>query len=46
MMMHKITPSLDENNWLKGFETKLNEKNQSIKFQKVPKVVITNKKTL
>ena len=43
MVIHKITPSVDYNHWLKCLDTQLNEPT----YQKVPKVVKpTNKKTL
>ena len=43
MMIHKITPSVDYNKWLKHLDTQLNNS----KFTIVTKVVkSTNKKTL
>ena len=47
MMIHKITPSVDKNKWLKRLNTQLNETTNHDLFTKVPKVVKpTNKKTL
>ena len=37
MMIHKITPSLDNNWWLKRFDTHLNEPNNNfISLEEVP----------
>ena len=45
-MTHKVTPSVDENKWLKRLNTKLN-KTTNQNSVKVPKVVMPkNKKTL
>ena len=38
MMIHKITPSVDCNSWLKRLDTELNEPNCQ-NLMKVPKVV-------
>ena len=46
MMIHKIIPYLDYNQWLKRLETQLNEPTNQNSF-KVPKVVkYLNKKTI
>ena len=46
MMIHKITPFVDYNYWLKHFNTQLNESTNQYSL-KVPKVVKPiNKKTL
>ena len=46
IMIHKITPVVDYNYWLKHFDTQLNDHLIKIKL-KVPKVAVpTNKKTL
>ena len=46
MMIHKITPSVDYNKWLKRLDAQLNEPTNQISII-VPKVAKqTNKKTL
>ena len=46
LMIHKITPSVDYNYWLKNFDTQLIEPTNK-NLIKVPKVLEqTNKKTL